>query len=230
MYHQVPETARLEIKFVAYEINYHTLLHWLRMHPAGFVAPYPDRRVNNIYFDTHNYLAFTDNLSGASSRTKVRYRWYGESLGPDVGTLEIKNKRNYFGWKLRYKVSEAPYREDANWRAIRKLLLEQLPPDGRKWLDANPLPVMINRYLRKYYLSSDGKVRATIDTQQAVWDQRFKPSPNLTRTANLARTIVIEFKFDRKDRDLASRILQGIPVRVSRHSKYINGVRAIHNG
>ena len=230
MYHQVPETARLEIKFVSYEINYHTLLHWLRMHPAGFVAPYPDRRVNNIYFDTHNYLAFTDNLSGASSRTKVRYRWYGESLGPDVGTLEIKNKRNYFGWKLRYKVSEAPYREDANWRAIRKLLLEQLPPDGRKWLDANPLPVMINRYLRKYYLSSDGKVRATIDTQQAVWDQRFKPSPNLTRSANLARTLVIEFKFDRKDRDLTSRILQGIPLRVSRHSKYINGVRAIHNG
>ena len=51
MYHQVPELARYEIKFVAYEGNFHTLLHWLHMHPAGFISPYPDRRVNNIYFD-----------------------------------------------------------------------------------------------------------------------------------------------------------------------------------
>lgn len=229
MYLKVPETARLEIKFVAYEINYHTLLHWLRMHPAGFVAPYPDRRVNNIYFDTHSYLAFTDNLSGSSSRTKVRYRWYGESPGPDAGTLEIKQKRNFFGWKLRYKVPKTLYKNEANWRAIRQSLLAQLPPDGKKWLDANPMPVLINRYLRKYFVSSDGKVRATIDTQQAVWDQRFKPSPNFTRSANLAKTIVVEFKFDRQDRDLASRLLQGMPLRVSRHSKYINGVRAIQN-
>ena len=229
MYHQVPELARYEIKFVAYEGNFHTLLHWLHMHPAGFISPYPDRRVNNIYFDTHNYLAFSDNLSGASSRTKVRYRWYGKSLGPDVGTLEIKQKRNYFGWKHRYEVLEKPYAHEANWLAIRRSLSEQLPYDGKIWLDANPVPVMINRYLRKYFVSSDQKVRATIDTQQAVWDQRFKPSPNFNHAANLARTIVIEFKFDRNDRDLASRLLQGVPLRVGRHSKYMNGVRAIQN-
>jgi hypothetical protein len=38
---------------------------------------------------------------------------------------------------------------------------------------------------------------------------------------------VVEFKFARSRRDLASKILQGIPIRVSRHSKYINGVTAI---
>jgi len=59
----VPDHARLEIKFAAYEVQVHTLLHWLYMHPARFFMPFPDRWVNNIYFDMHNYHAFTENLS-----------------------------------------------------------------------------------------------------------------------------------------------------------------------
>jgi hypothetical protein len=227
MNHQVPETARLEIKFVAYETNLQSLLRWLRLHHAGFSSPYPSRQVNNVYFDTHNYAAYVENLSGASSRTKVRYRWYGESRGPDSGTLEIKCKRNYFGWKLRYPILEAPYIPRAYWRTVRRSLLEQLPADGKKWFDANPFPVLLNRYHRQYFLSSDGKVRTTVDTKQAVWDQRFKPYPNFKHAANHPHVLVVEFKFDRKDRDLASQILQGIPIRVSRHSKYMTGMQAI---
>jgi hypothetical protein len=86
---------------------------------------------------------------------------------------------------------------------------------------------MRNRYFRDYFLSRDGMVRVTIDTQQAVWDQRFKPRPNLTRRANLPRSLVVEFKFDRENCDVASQLVQGMPIRVSRHSKYINAVRAI---
>ena len=37
----------------------------------------------------------------------------------------------------------------------------------------------------------------------------------------------VEFKFDRNDRELASKILQGIPLRVSRHSKYINALNSV---
>jgi len=225
--YQVPENARLEIKFAAYEVELHKLLNWLRMHPASFTVPFPNRHVNNIYFDTHHQSAFAENLSGASSRTKVRYRWYGESIPPDVGALEVKCKRNYFGWKLRYPLEIAPYTEGASWRVIYALMQRQLPNAGKVWLQSNPMPVLINRYYRRYFLSSNGKVRATVDTGQAVWDQRFKPYPNFDHCANLPRTLVVEFKFTRNDRDYASSLLQGMPLRVSRHSKYINGVRAI---
>lgn len=227
MNYRVPEDARLEIKFAAYEVELQTLLHWLRMHPAGFIVPYPDRHVNNIYFDTHHQAAFSENLSGASSRTKVRYRWYGKSVPPDAGTLEVKCKRNYFGWKLRYPVSTPPHKEGATWQDIRDMLHEQIPPAGKIRLRANPVPVLINRYYRKYFVTSNGRVRATVDTRQAVWDQRFKPYPNFEHRANLPRTLVVEFKFARHDRDYASALLQGMPLRVSRHSKYINGVRVI---
>lgn len=224
---QVPEDARLEIKFVSHAVEYHRLLGWLQSHPAGFSTPFPPRLVNNVYFDTHCYSAFTENLMGVSARTKVRYRWYGASIEPDTGILEVKRKRNYFGWKLHYQVPDQPGTQGSNWRDIRQDLREHLSQEGRIWFDANPFPVIINRYHRLYFLSADGRIRATVDTKQAVWDQRFKPYPNYNHRANLPDSMVIEFKFDRQHRDYASRVLQGMPLRVSRHSKYINGVRAI---
>jgi len=223
----VPDYARLEIKFCAYEFQVHTLLNWLNMHPACFFMPFPDRQVNNIYFDMHNYHAFAENLSGASSRTKVRYRWYGESIDPDIGALEIKCKRNYFGWKHRYPISEPPYKAGYSLKDIQQALLEQLPPDGKSWLNASPFAVIINRYDRKYFLSSDGKIRVTMDTKQAVWDQRLKSYPNFEHRANIPPALVVEVKFARNDRELASQVLENIPLRVSRYSKYINGIRAV---
>jgi len=223
----VPEDARFEIKFVGYSVLYDTLVNWLQLHPIGFRVPYPDRQVNNVYFDTYDYDAYAENLSGASARTKVRYRWYGQSQTPASGTLEVKRKRNYFGWKLRYNVHYLRYAPKASWHDIRRAMVEQVPIEAKHWLDTNPLPVLINRYYRNYFVSADGKVRATIDTHQQVWDQRFTSRPNFNHRASSADTLVVEFKFDRKDQHLANQTLQGIPLRVSRHSKYVNGTRAI---
>ena len=224
---QVPATARQEIKFVAREDKLGQLLRWVRAHRAGFSSPYPDRQINNVYFDTYNQLAYTENLAGGSARTKLRYRWYGESACPDIGVLERKCKRNYFGWKIRYAIDELLYEEGDSWRVFTGKLKSKLPPDGAEWLSVNPNPVMINRYQRRYFLSADRKIRVTIDRDQVVLDQRFAAGPNVIRKANLPRTIIVEIKFDRHDRDLASRVIQGMPLRVSRHSKYMVGVGAI---
>ena len=224
---QIPSTARLEIKCIGRESQYDVLFAWLRLHPTGFVVPFPDRWVNNVYFDSCNYSAFAANLSGASARTKVRYRWYGVSMGPEAGALEVKCKRNARSWKLTFPVPKSSYKPGSSWRAIRQELLAHLPPEGKVWLDANPFTVLINRYHRKYFVSSDSKVRVTIDTQIAVWDQRFKPYPNLNHSARLPRIVVVEFKFAPEDQKMVSKIIQGFPLRVSKHSKYISGVQAI---
>jgi len=227
MGNQVPENLRKEIKFVTYEIHYSLLVNWLRMHPAGFAKAFPDRWVNNIYFDNYGYGVYSENLSGISSRTKVRYRWYGQSNIPDVGTLEIKRKRNCFGWKYRFKIDKAPYEADANWRQIRHLISEQLPDEEQIWLNNNPLPVLYNHYLRKYFVSADGQIRVTFDLKQEVFDQGSNSKPNFIHRANLPGMVIVEFKFDRKAHNLASQIIQGIPIRMSRHSKYISGVKSI---
>ena len=224
----VPEDARLEIKFVSYASNLHSLLSWIRLHPFGFYSPYSVRQVNNVYFDGHNFTSYMENISGISERTKVRFRWYGGSIEPSVGNLEIKRKRNYFSWKLYYKVKSSPYIPEMGWRSIRENIKNQISDEGRFWIDSNPFPILINRYQRIYFVSRNEKIRITVDTNQALWDQRFKSKPNFINKANIPDILIVEFKFDRRDREYASKSIQGIPLRVSRHSKYVTGVKALY--
>jgi VTC domain len=223
----IPEQARYEIKFVAYEMHLHSVLLWIKAHWAVFQQPYPDRWVNSIYFDTHDYHSFNENLSGASSRIKVRYRWYGHSNHPSFGNLEIKCKRNYFGWKKNFPVTEQIFQDGDKWADIKKNLVQQMSVEGKNWLMHRPFPVFINQYFRKYFVTRDGRVRITVDTNQTVWDQRYNGYPNLVNKTNIPKTLVVELKFDRKDQEYASEIIQGIPLRVSRNSKYIVGVRTM---
>ena len=46
---------RYEIKFIADPLEYDRVLNWLRQHHSCLQLEYPDRQVNNIYFD---FLAF----------------------------------------------------------------------------------------------------------------------------------------------------------------------------
>ncbi|MGI9292149.1 MAG: polyphosphate polymerase domain-containing protein [Gammaproteobacteria bacterium] len=224
---RVPEIARQEIKFVANRRDYDLILQWVKLHGLGFSVAYPERTVNNVYFDTIDYVAYAENLAGISSRTKVRYRWYGTSDSPAPGRLEIKRKRNMFGWKLNFDCQEAPCKEGDTWEDVKRSIITQSSPDAGVWLGQFPFPVMINRYRRHYYLSACGRIRITLDFDQQVWDQRYSSQPCRLRPANLPETFVFECKFDRSERDLAERILLGLPIRVSRHSKYMNAVNAI---
>lgn len=221
------DDVRHEIKYVGYAIQLGALRHWLQHSPQRFVVPYPPRRVNNVYFDDFEFSAYSQNLAGVSERSKVRYRWYGESRYPGKGVLEVKRKRNMFGWKLRYPIDEPGWSNESSWRDVIASMRAALPLDGRMWLDRNPLPTLLNSYRREYFVSSDGAIRATIDTAQRVCDQRFARSPNLKYAAALEDTVVVEFKFARQERLRASRMFRGFPLRVGRHSKYMNGMRAV---
>jgi hypothetical protein len=226
MHDPVPEDARYEIKFVADAIRYREIEQWIRLHPAGFRSAYPPRRVNNTYFDTPDLYAFAENLSGTSARAKVRLRWYGETDRPDSTVLEVKRRRNHLGWKLHYP--GGPLDLGAHrWLALRRQLRKSLSPEGRLWLDSHPQPVLINRYHRQYFDTPEGNLRATLDWHQTVFDQRFAAHPNLRSPANLPDTLVVEIKFPREDNDLGARVVDGIPIRVSRNSKYMVGVEAI---
>lgn len=225
-----PDDARFEIKFVARASDRALLAHWLQLHPAGFLRPHPDRRVHNIYFDTPDYRAFAENLSGVSERTKVRYRWYGSSALPDAGRLELKRKRNRLGWKEVFEVPEAPCAKGDDWSAMRSRLRRSLPARARNLVDANPFPVLLNSYSRSYFATATvegGQVRATIDVEQQAWDPRLSQGPGTCRRVVLPDEMVVEFKFARAAFARAGDLLQGIPIRVSRNSKYVNGVHAI---
>ena len=72
----------------------------LRFHPAGFRKLFPDRQVNNIYYDTTELLTFHQNVYGQNERKKYRVRWYGSDLQQlTKPRLEIKSKHNELGAK-----------------------------------------------------------------------------------------------------------------------------------
>jgi SPX domain protein involved in polyphosphate accumulation len=190
-------------------------------------VPYGDRWVNNIYFDTLNNAAYEQNLSGASARVKLRYRWYGQKKLPSPGVMEVKCKRNFYGWKLRFDHPSLAVEERDDWRKITQKLSNEMPLQGKVWMETYPAPMIINRYYRRYFLSADGNIRVTVDTHQSVCDQRYKSIPNYDQGANLPDSLVVEVKFAREHRELAYDAVQTMPIRVSRHSKFMNGVSTI---
>jgi len=217
---------RHELKFVAPAERYHELENWVRVHAGGFERAFPPRRVNNVYFDTPDLAAYLENLSGTSHRTKMRLRWYGETHCPDLAALELKFRRNHLGGKTLYRVAGLDF-DHHGWAELKRKIRNQLPPEGKLVFDASPQPVMINRYDRQYYERPERDVRITLDRHQVVFDQRQKNRPNLVRRANLPDSLVVEVKFAPADREIGERIIQAIPIRVSRNSKYAIAVQSI---
>jgi len=219
---------RYEVKFIAEPKEYFRMLNWIRQNNFYFKTEYPDRQVNNIYFDTYNYNSYCENIYGSTLKSKVRFRWYGKSNEPKNGSLEIKCKRNQLNWKLIYKVQKDQYQYKKDWKAICFKIRHELPQEAKKWMEIYSLPVLINRYQRKYFISHDKKIRLTLDNDLVIYDQTRKPIPNYYSKANLPKVLVLEIKFSRELRDHVVNLLRDIPWRSSRFSKYVSGFVSIN--
>ena len=205
---------RYEIK---YEINPQfagSIRRVIAMHPQGFRKVFPDRWVNNIYFDTPGFVTCQDNLSGISERKKYRLRWYGDINPIERSTFEIKIKSNMVGRKENTRMApDTPLRQ----------LLDQLRdrhdlPDGLQ-------PTIQNRYLRSYFLNFEGNFRLTVDRhlQHASFDKLLgQPSAHL-----LSYPLqILELKFEMDAWDQHKAITRFIPYRQTKHSKYVSAVMA----
>ena len=97
---------RYERKFLVSDsnLNRHEMEKVIKFHPSYFYKLYPDRFVNNVYFDTPTYKDFHDNVAGLSHRNKFRIRWYGDFFGYILNpTLEIKIKKFCLTLKKHYR-------------------------------------------------------------------------------------------------------------------------------
>jgi SPX domain protein involved in polyphosphate accumulation len=222
-----PEDLRQELKFVIPAEDRHRALHQIRTNDGFFCKQYPDRQVNNIYFDSHDYDAYWDNLSGVSTRRKTRYRWYGSSLVPTAGAMEQKFRRNHLNWKQLNKVQESIARENDSWFSIRRKLISCLPRELSHHLYENPVPVLVNRYQRSYFISRESDIRITLDTE-LTFHKQGNILPNFTRKVSLSNYIILEIKFPVRSKDKYLKLMPRFPFPVSRCSKYCIGVQAIN--
>jgi hypothetical protein len=222
-----PEIPRYERKFVTDRLSVPEVLAIVRRHPAAFREVYPARRVNNLYLDSHDLRDFYDHVNGVSHRKKTRIRWYGSPVGRiSAPALELKLKRGLVNRKVSHRLPAIPVNGHVA-RADLEAGLDQADLPGLLRSALRHLhPSLANSYWRHYFLSADGRFRLTVDSnlQFAAANQAAGDGAG---HAPLARTLVVELKFNLDAADGADYITNALPLRLGRCSKYVLGISSL---
>lgn len=216
---------RYERKFVPEGFTPEALLGLVRHHPALFREVFPERTVNNLYFDTQNLRHYTDHVNGAANRVKIRVRWYGDFHGKkEHPTLEFKIRHGAVSRKVTYPLPALDLDGEFDRKEF-NAALDSLPPMVRHQMREH-VPWVANRYRRRYFCSADRKVRLTLDWQLESLDARhaglrLRPMPGTNPP------LVVELKYDPDDSDGAAEIAGKFPFRMTRFSKYVRGIESL---
>ena len=199
----------------------------IRIHPAAFSPIFHPRYINNIYLDTGDFEFYHDNVSGRGSRKKARIRWYGDLLGKiEKPVLEFKIREGFLGNKRSFPLK--PFTIDKNFSSgyLQTIFEESNIPDWALGVLKQLQPSLVNRYLREYFLSFDGKFRVTTDTELQYYGiGRLNNSFTEKYTTD---NVIVELKYDYKNSDLAPDISTRLPFRLTKSSKYVNGIELLH--
>jgi len=207
------EKYRYELKYVIHPKDIFRLESVIKLHPANFRKAFPNRKVNNIYFDTIDNRSSYENINGVSNRTKIRYRWYDDQ---DKGVLEFKIKKNALGKKT-YTNLDLPKEVNALQKAIEK-----------KYPFNTPIyPLLQNSYIRRYYIDSSESFRMTIDSDIA-YQIPYGELKSIKNAQFAHAHIIVELKFDKKAENVDF-VNKYIPFRLSKHSKYTTGMFALYS-
>ncbi len=219
---------RFERKFITSAVSPKRAMFLVRRHPAMFREVYAQRWVNNIYFDTLDLASVWDNVAGVSRRTKIRVRWYGDSLGHiETPVLERKIKRGLLNRKLSHRLATLEAGAASCSSKLREMLERSTMPEALTLKMRSLRPTLMNRYSRHYYQSANGRFRITIDAEMS-----FRPIMPLTRhpvqwtTAH--SVVVLELKYAIDHDDNAAAVAQHLPLRVSKSSKYVAGMCLVY--
>ncbi|MDP6361392.1 MAG: VTC domain-containing protein [Planctomycetota bacterium] len=217
-----PQDLRYERKFVfddSYRQNAESLILLHHMH---FREVYPPRWVNRIYLDTSDLMFCRANLDGWGRRQKFRIRWYGGLYGEvQSPVLEIKIKEGLAGCKSRHQLGPVNIRADISCGCLMDTLKNAELPESILESCLSFRPVILVRYLRRYFLSSDGRFRLTLDCHLEYFGFSVYGFSETLPTRHSVS--ILEIKYSCKD-ETSSEIAGIFPFRLSRQSKYVNGV------
>jgi len=218
------DTHRYERKFDNTTASLTQVELIVRLHPAHFREAYPPREINNIYFDTPSLASFTDHVMGAAHRSKLRLRWYGAECGTMAKpVLEVKNKDGHVGTKEQYTLAPCEFNGTIDETHLKRAAVETGLPSRVSERLASSTPALLNRYARRYYVSADGRFRITIDSELSfrVINNRHH---GYRSSYTDRRLIIVELKYAADHDEDARDVGGGLPFRVSKLSKYVQGL------
>jgi len=207
---------RFERKWIFNSKDYLALINSLIRSNLFFKKHYPKRRVNSIYFDTSNYDSIRQNLDGVSNKKKIRIRWYGEQNKLIKPVLEIKSKKGSETKKENFKIKEL---NDLKFPDLKNLKIIKdtvnLKTNSKKAI----YPILTTNYDREYFISDNGKIRATIDYNlKSVY---LKNLSQLDIVKNFSLACILELKYSTKLDKYVRKNLKNITLRLSKNSKFV---------
>jgi len=208
---------RYERKWIYRSNDHLTLINSLIRSNLFFNKQYPNRRVNSIYFDDINYSSIRQNLDGISEKKKIRVRWYGAQNQLVNPVLEIKNKKGLETRKETYKISEL---DGLKFPDFKNLDLIKNTVNLQKKSKNTILPILTTNYDRQYFVSNNGKIRATIDYN--LKSIHLKNPSQMEIVKIFSSTCILEIKYPTNLDKYVRLNLKEIILRLSKNSKYIN--------
>lgn len=219
---------RYERKFLIDELDAPRALALVKRHPALFSEIYPPRYINNIYFDHPLLDNYADNIDGSALRNKVRLRWYADLFGKvHHPTLEFKIKNGLMGTKISYPFPAFVFEKGFSEGAIQDLIRSSSLPEEALISLKSVEPVLLNRYLRWYLATPDQAFRITVDAKLTFYHLNKNNNQFIFHQVD-RRSIVIELKYQREHDPQADRISAGFPFRMTRSSKYVQGIERVY--
>jgi hypothetical protein len=222
------DNFRYERKFLTTTLSAQGVRSILRRHRAMFHEPYPPRYVNNIYMDTPEYDDYGDNLAGAARRSKVRVRWYHDLFRQvDAPVLEFKEKVGIVGWKEHHNFPGFKFDREFSPRDFERLIRGSELPTNVKIRLSRHRPTLANRYWRFYFATLDERFRVTVDNAPTYYKVNRLKNRFIVRQVD-HNVVIVELKYDRAYEAEANRIASSFPFRLSRSSKYVQGINAFY--
>lgn len=223
------QKSRYERKFLVSDMIFQNIEQQVRFHPASFSPIFQPRFINNIYLDTVSFDFFFDNVHGKSNRLKVRVRWYGNMLGIVVKpTLELKMRSGMLGNKISFPLESFTFDENFTAELLLNVFERSNLPEWTIELLKQIRPTMFNRYRRKYLMSFDKRFRLTLDNDLEYYS--YNNSNRNLFGKYTSDDSIVELKYDYQHEKVASIITNLLPFRLTKSSKYVNGIELLYPG
>jgi len=222
---------RFERKFLFQNGHVQDIIQGVYRNSYGFQEIFHKRKVNNIYFDDSNYNFYKQNVEGVADRKKLRLRWYGEDTHHIQNpTIEVKKKMGEAGDKDSFRLKGVSFDLD-NQTAdeVHGLLIGKTEHEHHEAVHEvlkRLHPTLINTYERRYFLSFCGRYRITVDFNQNFYNPNYVVLENSQQKIN---DIVLELKYSVGDDNEARQVSQQIKTRLSKNSKYVNGINLLYH-
>ena len=206
---------RIELKDIFKQRDKTFLERKLLLSNFGFYKPYPNRRINSLYFDSFDNSSIFESIEGSAKRVKKRLRWYGKLTSETFANLEYKIKNSHLSRKNIQKKFCEVNPKAMNWLSFTK---------SQHWRkltrDNYSFPASIVSYDRTYYQSANKKVRVTFDENLTFLKQELRNSPNTANYRALVGILVVEIKVAAVDHASVEKLQKIFPFSPKRFSKY----------